>query len=181
MGFFHKTALKGLLNPLLLKKANLTNQERESIHELGFFVIPYLRLFFQGIVEDKKCAEFLKILVGGNKETFKEITNLFVIWFLYSVDRTILLGPNDLLEDQKVKNYLNRVWFIDPVERNEIIALLDNTIFTERQLVFCKLICEKLNDDKLLTTLMIFVSPHIFGNIKIVLSLSSDDLLKISY
>lgn len=173
-------ALKGIMNPVLQEKAKITFEQREIISEYWVLVIPYLRLFFQGIADDPKCNNFLKALAKENKESFRELTKLFVIWFFYHLDRTVLRGTNDLLEDEKVKIYFRRVWFIDSVELSDITISLDNTKLEERQLVFCKLICDKLGNSNLLSTLMISSSSHMFGNLKLVLSLKQEDLIKLS-
>ncbi len=175
-------ALKGLLNPLIKEKTKLTYEQQENISEYWIFVVPFLRLFFQGIMNDDKSKVFLKALAQCDKNIFREIVNLFVIWFFYNLDRIVLRGVNDLFDEQKLRTYLVKIWFVDYVNLREITDLLDNTKLEERQQVFCKLIFEKLNNHELLGTLMVvFVSAHMFGNLKIVLSLDEDKLTKISF
>ncbi len=173
-------ALKGLLNPVLQEKTKLTYEQREVISEYWVLVIPYLRLFFQSVIDDDKCKDFLRELARCDKKTFREVVNLFVIWFFYNLDRTVIRGVSDLLEEQRVRTYFIKVWFIDSVEFHDIVYSLDNTKLEERQQVFCRSVCEKLSNDKLLGNLMIFVSAHMFGNLKLVLSLDEEKLVRAS-
>jgi len=179
MGLY-SMALKGLLNPVIKEKAKLTYEQREVLSEYWILVIPFLRLFFQGVIDDDKSKDFLKALAQCDKKTFREVTTLLVIWFFYNLDRTVLRGVNDLLEEQKIRTYLIRIWFIDPVEFHDIVDSLDNARIEERQEVFCKLVCGKLSDGNLLSTLMIFASIHMFGSLKLVLSLNQEKLESLS-
>lgn len=173
-------ALKGLLNPVLQEKVKLTYEQQNNISEYWIFVIPFLRLFFQNIMDDDKSKDFLKELARCDKRIFREVVNLLVIWFFYNLDRIVLRDVNDLFDDQKLRTYLIRVWFIDAVELSDITSSLDNAPLEKRQQIFCEFLSNKLGNNNINGILNLFVSAHMFGNLKIVLSLSEDQLMKLS-
>lgn len=173
-------ALKGLLNPVLQEKVKLTYEQQNNISEYWILIIPFLRLFFQNIMDDDKSKDFLRELARCDKKTFREVINLLVVWFFYNLDRTVLRGVNDLFDDQKVRNYLIRVWFVDAVELSDITNSLDNAPLEKRQQIFCEFLSDKLGNNNINGILNLFVSAHMFGNLKVVLSLSEDQLIKLS-
>jgi len=180
MGFLYKIALKGLLNPMLQEKVRIMTEEVENIHPYVTLVNPYLRLFFQGIADDPRCGDFLKALVQGNKESFRQVSRMFVFWFFYNLDRYILRNEKDLLKDPEVEKYFSKVWYLSSLDLEEIAQLTDNLKIEERLLTFNKSICSAVRDEKILTCLMLNVSPHALDSIKTVLSLDTEQLIKLS-
>ena len=180
MGFFNKIALRGILYPVLKEKADLAFENRENIDPHWIQVVPYLRLFFSGIADDSNCKDLLKVLAQGNRETIRQISKLLVFWFFYSLDRDVLRGNDDFLENSDVRTYFKRVWFLYDSELYHFTNSLDNANIEKRLVTFCKLICEKLNNDKLLTCLMLYASLHMIGAQKMVLKLDEESLIKLS-
>ena len=184
MWFFNNTSLKNrLLNPLLQVRLRKTIELVElggNIHPYCTMVTPYLRLFFQGISDDSRCKDFYKALEQGSYATFDRVCTLFAFWFMYSLDRTVLMGKDNLLEDPKIKGYFSEVWIFSENELRNLQDEIDDAKIEERFLVFSEQICGELNNKNLLACLMINCFVHACGSLKLVLTLEPEVLMKLS-